>query len=371
MIASALVIGGGIAGMSAALVLSGQGVAVDLIDADPEWRTYGAGISVTGTSLRALDDLGLLDEVRQRGHVASGFKGRSPDGGILFEAPLVPDAAPINCSGGIMRSELHEILSAKVKASPVAVRLGTTVSSLDDTGDGVDVEFSDGSRGRFDLVIGADGIYSQTRSHLFPDAPAPVFTGQGCWRAIAPRPEGMTGTEMFFGGPVKLGFNPVSPTHMYLFALEHVPDNPRYAQEDMVGRLKDLLASFGSYVAEVRDGLGDHSLVNYRPLEWQLLADPWYKGRVVLVGDAAHATTPHMASGAGMAIEDALVLGRELAGHDSVDTALASFMAHRFERARIVVENSVRIGTIEMTGGDQVEANRMLGGTLAALQKPY
>jgi 2-polyprenyl-6-methoxyphenol hydroxylase-like FAD-dependent oxidoreductase len=304
MTASALVIGGGIAGMSAALVLSGQGVAVDLIDADPEWRTYGAGISVTGTSLRALDDLGLLDEVRRRGHVASGFKGRSPDGGILFEAPLVPDAAPINCSGGIMRSELHEILSAKVKASPVAVRLGTTVGSLDDTGDGVDVAFSDGSRGRFDLVIGADGIYSQTRSHLFPDAPAPVFTGQGCWRAVAPRPEGMTGTEMFFGGPVKLGFNPVSPTHMYLRAGARA-GQPRYAQEDMVGRLKDLLAGFGSYVAEVRDGLGDHSLVNYRPLEWQLLADPWYKGRVVLVGDAAHATTPHMASGAGMAIEDA------------------------------------------------------------------
>lgn len=371
MIASALVIGGGIAGMSAALVLSRLGVAVDLIDADPEWRTYGAGISVTGTSLRALDDLGLLDEVRARGNVASGIKGRSPDGSILFEVPPSPDAPPIQCSGGIMRSELHEILSLRVKASPVRVRLGLKVASMDDQGDCVAVAFSDGTQGNYDLVVGADGIYSQTRSALFPDASPAVFTGQGCWRAIAPRPEGMTGTEMFFGGQVKLGFNPVSPAHMYLFALENVPDNPRYSESELVDRLKALLSGFGSYVAQVRDGLGAHSLVNYRPLEWQLLADPWYKGRVVLIGDAAHATTPHMASGAGMAIEDALVLGRELAAHDDVAPALAAFMAHRFERARIVVENSVRIGTIEMTGGDQVEANRMLGGTLAALQQPY
>ncbi|MGG2305041.1 2-polyprenyl-6-methoxyphenol hydroxylase, partial [Salmonella enterica] len=95
-------------------------------------------------------------------------------------------------------------------------------------------------------------------------------------------------------GPVKLGFNPVSPTHMYLFALEHVPDNPRYAADELVERLRTLLAPFGSYVAEVRAGLGADSLVNYRPLEWQLLPDPWYRGRVVLIGDAAHATTPHM-----------------------------------------------------------------------------
>lgn len=371
MIGSALIIGGGIAGMSAALVLSRQGVAVELIDADPEWRTYGAGISVTGTSLRALDDLGLLDEVRHHGHVGSGMKGRAPDGSILFEAPFVPDAAPIHSGGGIMRGALHEILSARIKAAPITVRLGTTLSTLADEGDAVAVTLSDGSRARHDLVVGADGIYSHTRGLLFPDSPPPVFTGQGCWRAIAPRPAGMTGTEMFFGGPVKLGFNPVSPTHMYLFALEHVPDNPRYAADELVERLRTLLAPFGSYVAEVRAGLGADSLVNYRPLEWQLLPDPWYRGRVVLIGDAAHATTPHMASGAGMAIEDALVLGRELAAHDDVAAALASFMAHRFERARLVVENSVRIGTIEMTGGDQLEANRMLGGTLAALQQPY
>ena len=115
----------------------------------------------------------------------------------------------------------------------------------------------------------------------------------------------------------------------------------------------------------------DRSQVNYRPLEWLLLPDPWYQGRVVLIGDAAHATTPHMASGAGIAAEDGLTLAQEIARHDDVAAALRAFMDRRFERARLVVENSVRIGEIEMAGGDSAQATRMLGSTMGQLQAPY
>jgi len=371
MIGSALIVGGGIAGMAAALALKDKGVDVTLIDADPNWRVYGAGISITGTSLRAFDDLGILAEVRARGHVGSGMRGRAVDGTLLFEAPAQENPKPIQSGGGIMRPVLHDILSSRVRAAGLQVRLGLRVARFQDDGAGVDVMLEDGSGGRYDLLVGADGIFSQIRSTVFPEAPAPRFTGQGCWRAVAPRPAGMDRAEIFFGGPVKLGFNPVSATHMYLFALEHVPDNPRYADDELVDHLRGLLAPFGGIVPEVREGLGADSLVNYRPLEWQLLAGPWYKGRVVVVGDAAHATTPHMAAGAGMAVEDGLVLAEEIARTDDVPAALAAFMARRQERARLVVENSVRIGEIEMSGGDQVEANRMLGGTLAKLAEPY
>jgi len=371
MIATALVIGGGIGGMTAALALARQGVTVELIDADPNWRVYGAGISVTGLSLRAFDDLGILDEVRERGHVGAGMRGRAPDGTVLFETPVPENPAPIQSGGGIMRPVLHDILSARVRAEDIAVRLGVRVDRLEDDSEGVDVRFDDGAAGRYDLVIGADGINSQTRQTVFPKAPAPRFTGHGCWRAIAPRPAGFDRAEMFFGGPVKVGFNPVSDTDMYMFVLEHVPNNPWFSEDMLVDHLKDLLAPFGSYVTEVREGLGPQSLVNYRPLEWLLLDEPWHKGRVVLIGDAVHATTPHMASGAGMAVEDGLVLADELGRHDDIETALAAFVARRIERARLVVENSVRIGEIEMTGGDQVEANRMLGTTMAQLQQAY
>jgi 2-polyprenyl-6-methoxyphenol hydroxylase-like FAD-dependent oxidoreductase len=372
MIGKALVVGGGVGGMSAALSLARHGVEVELADADPHWRSYGAGISVTGLSLRAFDDLGILDEVREKGFVGAGIRLRGADGGVIMESPPVPaDAPPVARSGGIMRPVLHEIMSNRVREAGIRVSLATPITQLTQDQAGVSVAFPDGREERFDLVVGADGIFSTTRRTLFPDAPQPRFTGQGCWRIVADRPAEVDRAEMWLGGPVKLGFNPVSADKMYAFILEHVPDNPRFAPEGQLSHVAALLAPYGGYVREVRDNLGAGSLVNYRPLEWIMLPAPWHRGRVVLIGDAVHATTPHMASGAGMAVEDGLVLADELARHSDLGAALAAFTERRFERARMVVENSVRIGEIEMAGGDQRDANAMLGGTMNKLQQPY
>jgi 2-polyprenyl-6-methoxyphenol hydroxylase-like FAD-dependent oxidoreductase len=372
MIEKALVIGGGVGGMSAALALARRGVAVELADGDPQWRAYGAGISVTGLSLRAFEDLGILDEVREKGFVGGGIRLRRTDGEVIMETPPIPDTAPpVARSGGIMRPVLHEIMARHVRESGVRVTLGAEITTLKQDATGVGVTFPDGRDARYDLVVAADGIFSKTRQALFPEAPRPRFTGQGCWRIIADRPPEVDRAEMFLGGPVKLGFNPISRDKMYAFILEHVPDNPRLADGEQLGHVAELLAPFGGYVPEVRENLGDGSLVNYRPLEWVLLPAPWHTGRVVLIGDAVHATTPHMASGAGMAVEDGLVLAEELAASDDLGSALDAFSARRFERARMVVENSVRIGEIEMSGGNQMDANAMLGDAMHKLQQPY
>lgn len=371
-IGRALVIGGGVGGMSAALSLARRGVEVELADADPHWRAYGAGISVTGLSLRAFADLGILDEVRDKGFVGGGIRLRTVDGSVIMETPPIPaDAPPVARSGGIMRPVLHEIMSNRVRQAGVRVTLGAEIDQLTQEPDGVNVTFPDGRQERFDLVVGADGIFSKTRQALFPDAPKPRFTGQGCWRIVADRPEQVDRAEMWLGGPVKLGFNPVSRDKMYAFILEHVPGNPWFEPEDHLPHVAELLRPYGGFVPAIRDSLGESSLVNYRPLECLMLPAPWHNGRVVLIGDAVHATTPHMASGAGMAVEDGLVLAEELAAHDSVADALAAFTARRFERARMVVENSVRIGEIEMAGGNQMDANAMLGDTMQKLQQPY
>ena len=371
MVGTALVVGGGIGGMSAAISLARRGVAVTLIDADPDWRVYGAGISVTGISLRAFDDLGILDEVRARGFVGAGIRLRTVDGHIIMESPVPETPSPIQSGGGILRPVLHDILSRTVREAGVEIRLGIKAERMDDDGEGVDVAFSDGTTGRYDVVAAAEGIFSETRRMLFPEAPGPVFTGQGCWRILAPRPAHVDRTEMYLGGSVKVGINPVSRTEMYLFVLEHVPGNPWFAPERHTAHLAEILAPFGGDIPAVRAGLGVASQVNYRPLEWLLLPSPWYKGRIVLIGDSAHATTPHMASGAGIAVEDGLVLGDELTRDQPVDRALARFMERRFERARLVVENSVKIGEIEMAAGDQVPANTMMGETMRLLQLPY
>lgn len=371
MVRSVLIVGGGIGGMGAALGLARAGKRVVLVDADPNWRVYGAGISVTGISLRAFDALGILDEVRERGFVGAGIRLRAVDGSVLMESPRPPNPTPIQSGGGIMRPVLHDILSARVCASGIDVRLGVKMEDWRDDGDGVDVSFSDGRTERFDLVVSAEGIFSDTRQRLFPGVAAPRFTGQGCWRIVAERPAHIDRTEMYMGGPVKLGLNPVSRTHMYLFVLEHVPDNPRYTAEEQLPHLSALLAPFGGDIPAIRAALGPDSQANYRPLEWLLLPAPWYRGRVLLIGDAAHATTPHMASGAGIAAEDGLVLADVLERDGTVEEALAEFMTRRFERARLVVENSVRIGEIEMAGGEQGPASMMLGETMQRLQEAF
>lgn len=370
MIGKALIVGGGVGGMTAAIALRREGVAVDLIDADPDWRVYGAGISVTGISLRAFENLGVLDEVRARGFVGAGMKVKDLAGNVQMSFPVPPEPKTVECGGGILRPVLHDILSTRVRASGAKVRLGVKVGTLAQDADGVDVTFSDGDAGRYDLVVGADGIFSQIRAMIFPHAPAPAFTGQGCWRVVAPRPADVDRPEMYFGGPVKLGLNPVSRDEMYMFVLEHVPGNPWFEPEARPGHLKALMAPFGGHAAGVRDGLTAETEINYRPLEWLLLPDPWYKGRVLLIGDAAHATTPHMASGAGIAAEDGLVLAEELRAREDVAAALKAFMARRFQRARLVVENSVRIGEMEMSGRS-TQGNAMIGQTMHELAGPY
>jgi 2-polyprenyl-6-methoxyphenol hydroxylase-like FAD-dependent oxidoreductase len=370
VISNVLVVGGGIGGMTTAIALRRRGVDVTLIDADPQWRVYGAGISVTGVSLRAFDDLGVLDEVRKRGHVGAGMRGKSVTGQTMFEPPVPDNPTPVQQGGGIMRPVLHEILSSAVRRENVTIRLGLKVAGLVQDEAGVDVTFDVGTTGRYDLVVGADGIYSQMREMIFPDVPAPRFTGQGCWRVVAKRPPEVDRTEMYFGGPVKLGINPISQDEMYMFILEHVPDNPFFPDEELVPHVRALMEPFGGAIPAVRESITRAEQVNYRPLEWILLPKPGHKGRVVLIGDAAHATTPHMASGAGMAAEDGLVLAEELARHDDVAEALHAFVERRFERARLVVENSVRIGEMEMAGDLSNQGPAMLGAAMAQLQQP-
>ena len=204
---------------------------------------------------------------------------------------------------------LHRILAAATRASGAAVRLGVSVAAVEQAGDAVSVGFTDGTSASYDLVVGADGIHSRLRAMLFPDAPKPAFTGQGCWRAVVPRPADIDCAHVYVGGPVKAGITPVSQDEMYLFLLQHVPDNPRMPEERWPELLAEQLRGFGGALGAVRDSLDASAQINYRPLEKLLLPPPWHRGRVILIGDAAHATTPHLASGAGLAVEDALVLG--------------------------------------------------------------
>jgi 2-polyprenyl-6-methoxyphenol hydroxylase-like FAD-dependent oxidoreductase len=270
-----------------------------------------------------------------------------------------------------MRPILGRILADAMIASGAQPRLGTTVEALDDDGDGVDVMFSDGSRGRYDLVVGADGLYSATRQRIFPDAPVPQFSGQGAWRAVVPRPANIVTTTMWIGPDLKVGVNPISQAQMYLFVNEKKAVRDRIPEAELLTRLRALIEPFSDpIVRAVRSSLGEDSLVLYRPMDNLLLPRPWHRGRIVLIGDAVHATTPHLAAGAGIGIEDAIVLAEELSTAGTLEDALAAFALRRWERCRMVVENSARLGQYESTPGMDQEYTRLQAESMRLLAEP-
>ncbi|CAM2196133.1 FAD-binding domain-containing protein [Paraburkholderia kururiensis] len=367
-----LVIGGGFSGMATAIQCAKLGMTVDLVEIDEGWRSYGAGISIGGPTLRALRTVGVLDAFFERGYGGDGVNLFTAAGQPIGTLPT-PRVAGDDVPGGaaIMRPALAEILANATRAAGVHVRLGCTFSQIAQREDGVDVIFTDGTRNSYDLVVGADGLYSTVRAAVFPDAPKPRYTGQGVWRAVVPRPAEIVCATMWLGQKVKAGVNPVSQEEMYVFVTEDRPTNEHIDPAHWPRMLSDLLASFGApLVQSIRAQLGPQSRCNYRPLESLLLPQPWFNARVVLVGDAVHATTPHMASGAGIGIEDGIVLAEELARGATVQAALQAFQARRWERCRMVVENSGRLGEIEITGGDKAEHTRIMHETHQRLAQP-
>jgi 2-polyprenyl-6-methoxyphenol hydroxylase-like FAD-dependent oxidoreductase len=367
-----LVIGGGFAGMSAAIQLRKMGVDVDLVEIDPDWRNYGAGISLGGATLRAFGQLGILDAFLEHGSAHDGVSLRLPHGPCIAELPTPRIAGPSVPGGGaIMRPVLARILADATRAAGTNVRLGCTFKTFEQDASGVDVTFSDGRRERYDLVVGADGLYSGVRAMLFPGAPTPQYNGQAVWRAVVPRPPEITTATIWLGPRVKPGVNPVSKSEMYLFVTEPRPLNERVDPSTFLDHLRGMLADFPApELQAIRAQLSPESLIVFRPLEGLLVPRPWSTGRIVLIGDAVHATTPHLASGACIGIEDAIVLAEELGRHAALPESLAAYEERRWERCRMVVENSARLGEIEVTGGDKAEHERIMRDSLAALAQP-
>lgn len=367
-----LIVGGGYSGLSAAITLGQAGAAVELIERNREWTMDGAGLSIGAATLRALHTLGVLDRFLDEGAGCDGTDARAADGTHLTQFPTPRLVAPdVPGNGAIMRPVLGRILADAAEASGTSVRLGTTVVELDDDGSGVDVTFSDKTQSRFDLVVGADGLYSTLRKRVLPEAPEPHFSGQGAWRAVVPRSPEVERTTIWVGGAVKVGVNPVSRDEMYFFVNENKAVNDRVPDAELLPRLRALLEPFSDpLLRTVQASLGEDSLVLYRPMDNLLVPLPWHRGRMVLIGDAVHATTPHLAAGAGIGIEDAIVLAEELVAASDVGSALRAFETRRWERCRMVVENSQRLGELETIAGAERDYTDLQTESFRLLAQP-
>ncbi|MCA0871515.1 FAD-dependent monooxygenase [Seohaeicola saemankumensis] len=367
---SILIVGGGIGGLTAAIALRRKGYPVEIIEKDADWTVYGVGIIQQFNVLRAMASLDLIDAYLDK---AFGFDRTAlfaPDGSQIaaFDTPRLagPDY-PSNA--GIKRTDLQRVLADRAQELGAMVRLGLTVDQMADDGTCVDVAFSDGSTGRYDIVIGADGVYSQTRAQILPDAPAPRYTGQWVWRYNMTKPSDLDGIHVYYGR-CNAGLVPLSEDLMYIFLLSQEEPGMKLAVEGSAAAMRARAAGAAPRIAELTGQITDDAGVVGRPLEVIFLEGDWHKGRVVLLGDAVHGATPHLAQGAGMAIEDAIVLAEELETADTADAAFTAYRARRFKRAEFIATNSVRLGDAQMGKIEPIDAGEVNRQTIALVAEP-
>jgi 2-polyprenyl-6-methoxyphenol hydroxylase-like FAD-dependent oxidoreductase len=343
-VSNVLVVGAGLAGPAIATHLAAAGVAVDLIEIKPTATALGSGITMQGNALRELRRLGVLDQVREHGFSFDSVGLRLPDaaGTLLAELPDARTGGPdLPATVGIARPALARILIERAMEAGAKVRLGVAHTDLRQDASGADVAFSDGTVGRYELVVAADGIRSATRQMLgITLEPRPV--GMGIWRAFGPRPASVTRTDLIYGGPAYIaGFCPTGADSLYAYIVEDAQDRSVLTAEQRLATMLDLAAAYHGPWDEIRTGLTDPGLVNYTWFESHVLPAPWNRGRVVLIGDAAHSCPPTLAQGGAQALEDAAVLGELLIERSAIDEALwTAFTSRRYERARAVVDAS-------------------------------
>jgi FAD-dependent urate hydroxylase len=333
-----LVVGAGIAGLGAARALRQRGLAADVAERERAWTHTGAGIYLPGNAARALRALGLESAVAERGSVITHQRLCDHRGRLLAEFDLADLWGDVGPCLALHRADLHQVLASH--GDPVPVCMGRRVQRLSQPADTVTVEFGDATADRYHLVIGADGIRSTVRQLAVGDG-AVRPGGRLAWRFVTECPPEVTTWTAMLGRHVTFLAVPIGRDQAYCYCDTPTQRTPGRQGDDVKGRLGELLTGFAAPVPAILDTLGGDGAVHVAPIE-EVTLDRWSRGSVLLVGDAAHATSPNMAEGAAMALEDGLVLAECLASDRDIGQAVARFQARRRPRAQWVLAQTRR-----------------------------
>jgi len=341
-IESVVIVGAGFAGLSAAITLARLGKRVTVLE-QSERLAYGASITIVNRGPDALRDLGVLEAALEHGH-AGWSKSLYDDvfdehGGRRPVAPM-----PIRADDGlpsyilIYRPYLADILSAKAREHGAEIRLGTAVTAVDDDGDRVRATLSSGQVLEGDLLIGADGWRSPIREQIFPGRVTSTYSGNMSMRWVKRNPP--AGVDGFYlddhSGAVVV--HNLGDDMVYIATGTNMPQR-RIEQDEAVEIFREILGRFPApYIQALRETVTADDEIVVRPYVYHNMPAPWHAGRILVIGDAAHTMSAHIASGGVMALEDGLVLAEELEAHGQLDEALLAFARRRARRTFVAVD---------------------------------
>lgn len=333
-----LIVGAGMAGLTLAISLKRQGLDAKIVERQATWPVHGAGIYLVGNAMRALGSLNLAGDVLRDGALIKTqtlMNHRGKQLAVIDTESVWADCGP--CVG-IRRADLQSKLVDALGAAQV--RFSATVTSLEQREDCAVVRFDDGQERTYDLVVGADGVRSSMRKLVFGSI-QPRFTGQVGWRFLVQCPASITGWTLFAGDRGVFLFIPVGGGQAYCYADAVVAE---LLDDPLEGRLERLRSRFADYASPAPQALAElrtSDPIHFSAIE-DILQEPWGSGNVLLIGDAAHATSPNMASGAAMASEDALALSRLIAAERNAAQVLEKYTSERITRIRWVHEQTHR-----------------------------
>ena len=368
---SAIIIGGGIGGLTTAIALRRRGMEVAVYERAPEIREVGAGLTLWANAVKVLGKLGLAEAVKAAGAPGMGGSIRTSRGETLSTMTgreLEERYGAANL--GIHRADLQRILLARLGEE--FVHLGATCTGFSQDEAGVTAHFADGSEARADVLIGADGIHSTVRETLFGKE-KPRYSGYTAWRGVASVSAASGPTDAAsetWGCGQRFGHVTIGQGRVYWFAVRNARAGETDAPEGRQAELRRLFAAWHAPIPALIDATPEAAILRNDIYDREPLKR-WTEGRVTLLGDAAHPMTPNLGQGACQAIEDAVTLAHRLAERDEAGQALLAYEMARIQRANFIVRQSWQIGRVAQWGNPAACAlrNTLLKTVGGALQR--
>ncbi|QRM33433.1 FAD-dependent monooxygenase [Microvirga sp. VF16] len=322
-----LIVGAGIAGLSLARALEQRGIIPDVVERQTTWNTGGTGLFLPGNASRAFSHLGLLPDIARVAMPIRYQRFLSQDGHELNAINTERFWSACGPCLALSRAEMHSILLSGVKQTPIA--MSRSIDQIQSASDACEVTFEDGKTERYDLVVGADGIRSRVRDLAFASLTS-VYAGYICWRFLTENTGGVDSWTAMIGQGQTLLAIPVSPSMAYVYADRSVELGATRPYSDTTS-LERLFSGFSGPLVSLVKTVPPETKVHFSQIE-TVPSGTWRRDRIILIGDAAHASSPSMAEGAGLACEDALVLAELLSKNGAINLALEVFVQRRERR---------------------------------------
>lgn len=341
------IIGGGIGGLTLAIALQRKGFKPRVYEQATQLKMIGAGLGLSGNAIKAFSEIGISDAILKAGTVLKRVAIKDIHGQILNEtnSEAISEKYGIANNFSVHRADLHEVLLQLVNVD--RLELGKVCIDFQQTAKGVSLTFQDGTTTSADYVIASDGIHSVFRKKLLPQS-LPRYAGYTCWRAVieyAPENFDRDETSETWGPGARFGIVPLSHNRLYWFATLNAKANDAtlkaYTPNDLLRHFQSFHQPIPHIIEQTKkEQLIWSDIIDLAPIKQFAFSN------ILLLGDAAHATTPNMGQGACMAIEDAATLANCMVKNTTIEEAFSQFQAKRIGRTTKIVNTSWRVGRI-------------------------